>query len=74
MKGKIIIFLSLSYLCLFLIDLIYVWQSTTNSMLMCGIFFRHICFNTETIYHTALLILVIIIPLGLYLISKEVEE
>jgi len=73
MKGKIIIFLSLSYLCLFLIDLVYVWQSLSGSMLMCGMFFWHICFNTETIYHTALLILAIIIPLGFYLISKETK-
>lgn len=74
MKGKIIIFLSLSYLCLFLIDLVYVWQSLSNSIMMCGMFFGHICFNTETIYHIALLVLVIIIPLGFYLISKEAER
>lgn len=68
--GKLIIFLCITYSCLFVIDLSYVWQSTTGSLLMCGVFFKHVCFNSETLYHLALLTLAIIIPLSYFLLLK----
>ena len=73
-NGKVIIFLCVTYFCLFIIDLSYVWQATTNSLIMCGMFFNHICFNVETLYHLALLILAIIIPTSYYLLLKDLHK
>jgi hypothetical protein len=71
MNKKLIIFLCINYLSIFLIDFSYVWERLTNDVTACGNFFVNICFNVQTSYHLGLLILLISIPLSYYLLLKE---
>jgi len=74
-KLKIIIsFLSLDFLCLFIIDLVYVWLAKAGTIMMCGYFFWSVCLNAETLYHLAILILFISIPISFYLLGKENKD
>ncbi len=69
--GLIIFFLCLDFLCLFVIDLVYVWIAKAGTLLMCGHFFTTICINAETLYHLALLVLFVSIPVSFYILGKE---